>query len=203
MTDGAQTRRSALQQRVADAIIDSAAHVFAIGGAETNMNEIAETAGVGRATLYRYFPNRHALLVEVADVAAGAVGERLAAARLDGVSVEEGVRRAARALVDVGDYFIVLARRQMQAGPDRLMPTLSAPLRAMFERGQSTGSIRADLSSAWLADALVSLVVSTLSEQPALGPDDTVAAITTFFLDGCRARNNDSRPEVTTASRGE
>jgi AcrR family transcriptional regulator len=46
----------------ADRILDAAGDLFATRGvASVGMNEIAETAGCSRATLYRYFENREAL----------------------------------------------------------------------------------------------------------------------------------------------
>ena len=60
--------RQALQQRVATAILDGAARMFAVEGEQTNMNDVAAAAGVARATVYRYFPNRQALLDELARV---------------------------------------------------------------------------------------------------------------------------------------
>jgi Bacterial regulatory proteins, tetR family len=52
-------RRPALQQRVAEAILDGAAEIFVLQGEQASMNDVAEAAGVARATVYRYFPNRH------------------------------------------------------------------------------------------------------------------------------------------------
>jgi AcrR family transcriptional regulator len=48
--------------RTASAILDAAAHVFSDQGTAANLAEIAAAAGVSRATLYRYYPNREALL---------------------------------------------------------------------------------------------------------------------------------------------
>ena len=92
--------RPALQQRVAEAILDGAARLFASEGDHASMNEVAEAAGVARATVYRYFPNREALLDELAQTAVRDVDMRLASARIDAVPPEEGVERAVRALVD-------------------------------------------------------------------------------------------------------
>ena len=51
-----------LQQRVTAAILDGAARLFAAQGEQASMTDVAAAAGVARATVYRYFPNRQALL---------------------------------------------------------------------------------------------------------------------------------------------
>jgi TetR/AcrR family transcriptional repressor of mexCD-oprJ operon len=191
VTSEPHTARSPLQQRVASAIVDAAAHVFAAGGEHPSMNDVAEVAGVGRATLYRYFPSRQALVAELVDVATERVGERLRSAHLDGVAMDEAVRRAIRALVDVGDYFVVLARERGQPLVGHLEPAIAAPLARLIERGQETGAVRGDVPSSWLTDVLVGQVVSSLSAQPSLGSEDTVAAVTSLFLDGARAQDGD------------
>ena len=154
------------------------------------MSDVAAAAGVGRATVYRYFPSREALLDELARVALRDAGDRLVAGNLDKVPVEEGIARAVRALVGVGDYFIVLARERVRPEPGELEARLAAPLRALIERGQATGEIRADLPAGWLTEALLGLVVSVLVASPSLGAEDTIAAITTLFLDGGRVRSH-------------
>src|ERR687884_1660524 len=98
-----------LQQRVAVAILDGAARTLAIQGPAASMTDVAVAAGVARATVYRYFPNRQALLDELAALAIRSAGERLSAARIDEIPVSDGITRAVRALVDVGDLFVVLA----------------------------------------------------------------------------------------------
>lgn len=151
------------------------------------MNDVAAAAGVARATVYRYFPNRQALLDELAALAVRDAETRLASARIDEVVPEEALTRAIRALVDVGDYFIVLARERVRPDREEFERALAAPLRRVFERGQSTGAIRDDVPSSWLTEALVGLVVSALSSTPALGREDTIAAIASLFLDGARS----------------
>src|ERR671939_391446 len=79
--------RQALQERVAAAILDAAARVLLARGEQASMNDVASAAGVARATVYRYFPNRQALLDELAELAVSSAGERLASARIDEIPV--------------------------------------------------------------------------------------------------------------------
>src|SRR3954466_6978023 len=97
--------RQALQERVAAIILEAAARVLLARGEQASMTDVANGAGVARATVYRYFPNRQSLLDELARSAVRDAGDRLAAARLDEIPVAEGIARAVRALVDVGDLF--------------------------------------------------------------------------------------------------
>lgn len=181
-------RRQALQERVAAAILEAAARVLATGGEQTSMNDVAAAAGVARATLYRYFPSRQALLDELARVAAEEAGARLASARVEELAAEEGVRRAVRALIETGDPFTVVARERVQPDPEQFEQRVLEPLRRLFERAQGAGEIRADIPTTWLTDALVGLVVSVLSSRPVLGREDTIAVVSALFLDGARPR---------------
>ena len=81
-------RKQALQERVAGAIVEAAARVLALGGEQASMNDVAAAAGVARATLYRYFPSRQALLDELGRVAADEAGSRLASARIEEVAAK-------------------------------------------------------------------------------------------------------------------
>src|ERR687889_79272 len=114
--------RPALQERVAAAILEAAASVLLTRGEQASMTDVAAAAGVARATVYRYFPNRQSLLDELARLAVRSAGERLAAARIDEIPVADGITRAVRALVEVGDLFVVVARERLR------------PERAQFER---------------------------------------------------------------------
>ncbi len=180
--------RQALQQRVAAAILDGAAQIFAIEGEQASMNDVAEAAGVARATVYRYFPNREALLDELAQTAVSDVDARLASARIDEVEPEEGITRAVRALVDVGDSFVLLARERRRSDPERFDTKLTQPVRRLFERGQTSEEIRSDITSARLTESLIGLIVGVLTSTPPLGKEDMTATITGLFLDGARAR---------------
>jgi AcrR family transcriptional regulator len=177
-------RSQTVQERVHAAILDAAAEVFARRGSGASMADVATAAGIARATLYRYFANRQALRRELVRSAVTDAAGRLRAARLDEVSVSEGVTRAVRALVDVGDSYVILAREQPR--PKQFERSIGAPLRALFERGQLAEEIRNDIPAAWLTESLLGLIVSALLSSHRLGSEDTVAVTTKLFLDGSR-----------------
>ena len=185
--------RPALRERVATAIVEAAAGVLAERGDQASMSEVAAAAGVARATVYRYFPNREALLEALGRLALEDAGDRLAGARLGEVPVGEGLERAVRAFVTVGDSFVVLARDHARPEGGDFDERVRAPVRDLLARGQRLGEIRDDVPAAWLAEALFGLVVSVIGSRPALGTEDTIAAVSSVFLDGAGARGHAMR----------
>jgi AcrR family transcriptional regulator len=171
---------------VSAAILEAAAAVIAERGEQASMADVAAAAGMARATVYRYFPNREALFEALGRVAVEEAGERLQAGRLDDVPVPEAFERAVRALVAVGDYLVVVSRESARPDPAEFERRVAAPLRGLVERAQSVGEVRDDLPASWLMESLIGIVVSALQTQPSLGVEDTVAGITSLFLDGAR-----------------
>jgi AcrR family transcriptional regulator len=179
--------RPALRERVATAIVEAAAGDLADRGDQASMSDVASAAGVARATVYRYFPNREALLEALGRVAVEDIGDRLAAARLDEVAVGDGLERAVRALVTVGNGFVVVARDRGRPANEAFGERIAAPVRDLLARGQREGALRDDVPAAWLAEALFGLVVNVIGSGPRLGTEDTITAIASVFLDGARA----------------
>src|SRR3954462_3666652 len=91
--------RQPLQHRAPPPTPHPPAQTFALQGARASMNDVAEAAGVARATVYRYFPNREALLDELARAAVSDVDTRVESARIDEGAPWGGIARAVRALV--------------------------------------------------------------------------------------------------------
>lgn len=173
---------------MAEAILDAAAVVLAERGPAASMAEVADAAGVGRSTLYRYFPSRETLLAALADTALAEAGERIRQARLDAVPVEEAVARLARAFVAVGTRYLVLVREGAAIDKEALKSECRAPVQALLARGQAGGELRDDLPVEWLEKLFVGTLLSglTLAAEQGIGAEETAANVVSLFLDGVR-----------------
>jgi TetR/AcrR family transcriptional regulator, mexCD-oprJ operon repressor len=189
-------RQTTLHARVSAAILEAAASVLAERGEQASMADVAAAAGMARATVYRYFPNREALFEALGRLAVEEAGELLQAGRLQDVAVPEAFERAVRALVAVGDFLVVVSRENARPDPGEFEQRIATPLRTLIERAQSLGEVRDDLPASWLMESLIGIVVSGLQTRPSPGVEDTVAGITSLFLDGARLQRNDRSPDA-------
>ncbi len=174
------------QLSTAGSILETAARLLADGDA--GMSEIAAAAGVGRATLYRYYPTREALLEALAAQALDEVTGRIADASLDAAPVEEAIVRMTRALLTVADRYVVLMRERVKADPDEAERRVRAPLRTVFERGIDEGVLRDDVPAGVQLLLLNGLVTGAIRAelQRELGLEEAAAKVASLFLDGAR-----------------
>ena len=180
------TRSTAIQDRVAGAILDAAADLLARGGEPPSMNEVAAAAGVGRATLYRYFPTREQLLQALTATATGAIAARLAAADLDAVPVTEGIARVARVVAAGGSKYAALVSQFGPANAGREQEQITTMIDGLLRRGIDDGTFRDDISAGELRFLLGSLLqaAARLAAEQQAGVEKTAALITTVFLRG-------------------
>jgi TetR/AcrR family transcriptional repressor of mexCD-oprJ operon len=185
-------RHPALRDRIAAGILDTAATVLAERGESASMADIARAAGVGRATLYRYFPTREALLLGLTRVAFEELSGRIADAGLDDVPLREGVARAARAFIAAGSRYaaVVHVGKAYVDDPAEFDLAVAEPVRALIRRGVADGSLRADVPAAVLFEMFTGLLERALQlvERGQVGVEQAGAVITTLFLDGASAR---------------
>jgi TetR/AcrR family transcriptional regulator, mexCD-oprJ operon repressor len=163
-------------------ILLAAARLLA-GREGASMADIAAAAETTRGTLYRYFPARESLIQALEAAANEEAGRRLAEANLDQVPVEEALARATRALVTVGEDFIVLLRERRPPEPG-----FTAPLVALLERGREGGQIRMDVPLATLVESLLVLVGACVRTGTAagMGLEDMSSTALRLFLAGAR-----------------
>ena len=192
-------RSAAIQDRVAEAILDVAANLLAGGGEPPSMADIAAAAGVGRATLYRHFATREQLLRALSTTARDATAARLAEADLDAVPVPEAIARVARVVAAGGSKYAALIRRfgTLDAAGDAEQQ-IDTMLRALLQRGLDDGTFRGDLTVAELLFLLGSLLqaAARMTAEHAAGVEKAAALITSVFLHG-----TERRQDATTADR--
>jgi AcrR family transcriptional regulator len=157
-------RVDALRHR--DAILTGAIGVLA-NRPTASMREIALACGTGRTTLYRHFPDRHALvraiIARLLDEAVVLTARALADADDDPVEV---IVDLSVELADLGDRYRFLEQDLFAGGhlgDSDLRRRRRIPLRRFLAAAQQDGRIRADLDVDWLLDVFAALVTQAAS----------------------------------------
>jgi AcrR family transcriptional regulator len=189
------TRSTAIQDRVAEAILDAAAGLLAQGGEPPSMNDVAAAAGVARATLYRHFPTREQLLQALTGAVIDSTATRLAQADLDAVPVTEAIARVARVIAADGSrYAALLGRFGSSHYPGDAEHQIGMLLQALLQRGIDDGTFRSDLTLEELAFLLGSLLEATarMTAEHLAGAEKAAALVTSVFLHGTENRKDAS-----------
>jgi len=194
------TRSTAIDNRVAEAILDAAADLLAQGGEPPSLTDVAGAAGVARATLYRHFPTRERLLQALSAAARDAIAARLAEADLDAVPVSEAIARVARVIASGGSKYAAVAGRF--GTPDNAGDAeqqIGTMIESLLRRGID------DLTVDELAVTLGSLLraAARLTADHQAGVEKAAALVTSVFLHGTRnpagpdpAHGQDYRPDA-------
>ena len=147
------------------AILDAAVDVLA-ADPSASLADVARRAGLGRATLYRHFPNREALRDAIREEALSRAEAALATADLEGLAPRAGVRRAAEVLVPLGMRFRVLLAEGADVDPEFVAARdrVLAPLIGLVARATGAGGAGepAGLSAnpLWAGMVLANLLVT-------------------------------------------
>lgn len=174
------------RRAVRDAILNTTAALVAEHGLHSvTMSQIAETIGIGRATLYKYYPDVEAILFawhesqvtghleQLAEVRdrAGDAGGRLEAV-LEAYALISHERHGAElvALLHQGEHMV---RAQQQ---------LSNLIRDLLVEGAKTGDIRDDVAP----DELTSYCLYALTAASSLPSRAAVRRLVTVTLAGLR-----------------
>lgn len=182
----AEERADVLRNR--GAILDAAVDVLA-ADPSASLADVARRAGLGRATLYRHFPNREALRDAIRTEALARAEAALAGAGLDDLTPREGVRRAAEVLVPLGMRFRVLLAEGADVDPafvaarDRVLaPLFTLVARVSAERGGA-------VNPAWAGMVLANLLVTAARAADAgvIDPEDAPDVVEATLFDGLGA----------------
>ena len=157
-------RSQALRPTARRAIVDAAIRLWSVNPGAT-LHEVADRAGVGRATLHRHFQGRDALLAEVArtclDEMRAAVGDRTAA----GASARERLRDMFEAVIPLGDRYSFLQREAVAdaeavAGYRAQLDWVAALVADL----KAAGDVAAEIPSAWVVGQIDQLVWTAWNE---------------------------------------
>jgi len=178
-------RRGGIGERLRGGLIEAAADLLA-ARPEASMAEIADAAGVGRATLYRYFPSRELLLQALCLAAIDELTRRLDEAGLDGVPVPEAIARAVRAFLAVGSRYVFLIHERLLPEHELAEKVVLSRVLSLLARGQAEGALRADVRVEWLGTCFGGLVHSAIenADLHGLGVEGAAAVVTDQFLHG-------------------
>jgi TetR/AcrR family transcriptional repressor of mexCD-oprJ operon len=192
MTQGHQVR-----DHITLAILEAAATVIGDQGESASMTEVAEAAGISRATLYRYFASREDLLRALSAAAIENARVRLMAADLEAVPVPEAVARIARAMVASAVNFSILISEPQYIDKDEVNLKIGGPIRAVLQRGMDDGTLRNDLPLELLTGLWGGLLGGALRSMSRgvhdVGVEAMSAAAASLFLRGAGA---DARAEA-------
>ncbi|MBA3292663.1 MAG: TetR/AcrR family transcriptional regulator [Geodermatophilaceae bacterium] len=179
------------RRAVREATLDAAAVLVAEHGLlSVTMSQIAEETGIGRATLYKYFPDGEAILLAWHERQITAHLEQLAAAR-DQASDARGPLDAvleAYALIAYESHghrdneLAAILHRDAQVG--RAEQQLRDMIRDLVTEGAKTGDIRDDVAP----DELAGYCIHALTAAGGLQSKAAVTRLVKVTLDGLRLR---------------
>ena len=144
-----------------------------------SMERLADVADVHRATLYRYFPTREALISTLADraIADGRALVASAATLQPGCSA---ILELAESTVAFGDRYAFLIGTDAisAAGPDPI------GLVSLMAAWQAAGILRADMTPEWLAAAFTALAEALYTHDATHSRSPRPMLLTQTFLYG-------------------
>ena len=159
-----QKKRNPLDRRISRshrALLDGAIDLLMINPG-ASLTDIAQHAGVGRATLYRHFDSREALLRELAIESLNMTDDVLQPIRDAGLNARETLEKGLAAIMQVADRFhFLLLLWNFDDGDTELMGIYQSQLdelSRLVEQGKQENSIDATLPTEWIVSMYDSLI---------------------------------------------
>lgn len=176
-------------------ILDAAQHIFAAQGVNADIKDIADQAGLGVGTIYRNFPGKDDLLIELCRQLAGDIAAALSEGE-DETDPIEGIRVSIANMYRIASTYgwLMHAKFNQQLPPEvqkHLRPPHLDPryqaVHRMIARAQADGRLREGLDTR----VLVTLLFSTIwplfhHRQPGeeRSPQELADAVLDIVLNG-------------------
>lgn len=145
-----------------DAVAAAVARHLALAPA-ASMQELAQAAGVSRATLFRRFPSRAALVAELCGAAAEAFVRAVEEASPQEGTPAEALERVVDALGRLAAVVGLLGLQPLQEHVENALLVRTAAteeaLRQVVRRGQESGDFRVEVDPEWVLTMLTWLLV--------------------------------------------
>lgn len=147
-----------------DAIVEAAFLVFAENSG-ASLGDVAERAGVGRATLHRHFPGRLELMRALAKIAMAELDQAVEQATADAQSYEEGFRMSLEAIVPLANRQWFLANEGLEVDDEvaKAYRDSRAELCRDIELAKEEGLFDPVLPTQWIAETYESLIYAAWS----------------------------------------
>lgn len=146
MTDAPTTPRAVRTRRD---IVEAAISCWS-ADSSASLGQVAESAGVGRTTVNRYFTDRAELVHAVDEECQRRYLAAVVRARADEGSGLAALQRVCAAIVDLGEVLGLIFADNALVDPDTWTDDEEDPIGMLVVRGQADGSIAADLPAEWV-----------------------------------------------------
>jgi AcrR family transcriptional regulator len=156
--------RRAVGERNRVAILEAAIQVLG-AQPDAGIAEVAAAAGVGRATVYRHFESREALIEALREHAREEARAQFEQARVDEGDPVEALERMVAAMLALGDRYRVIFPPDQRS--PRRSEVLLAPLTRVVARAQAEGAIDPEVPPAWVIASLRALLRAAVAEVEA------------------------------------
>lgn len=165
-------------------ILDAAIRVLAAQPSAT-LQEVAVEAGVGRATLYRYFPNREALIIALAETSlaeTAAISEHL---REHSECLQDYFEALLTALLEQGEKYHYLSTDSSALNDPQINTAYAEQLERMHDlvrQLQQEGVLDSALPSRWINQLLDGLIYSAWQYAQTTGNSEELAGLVLHSL---------------------